>query len=125
MSSVIMDVSIDQLRRLPLETRLEIIEALWDSVEREAGPFPISDRFADELDRRFQEHVTDPGSSIPWEEVRARLRARLAAQHNAPAVHLSQHEQAEIDRRLTEHRRNPGAATPVDTFLTDLDARYG
>lgn len=77
MSSVIMDVSIDQLRALPLEKRLEIIEALWESVEGEAGPYPISDDFADELDRRFQEHVDDPGSSIPWDQVRAEIRRQL------------------------------------------------
>jgi putative addiction module component (TIGR02574 family) len=72
-----MDVSIDQLRGLPLEKRLEIIEALSESVEAEAGPFPISDEFADELDRRFQEHVDDPGSSILWEQVRAEMRRQL------------------------------------------------
>jgi putative addiction module component (TIGR02574 family) len=77
MSSATMDVSIDQLRGLPLEKRLEIIEALSDSVEAEAGPFPISDEFADELDRRFQEHVDDPGSSIPWDQVRAEMRRQL------------------------------------------------
>jgi putative addiction module component (TIGR02574 family) len=77
MSSVIMDVPIDQLRALPLEKRLEIIEALWESVESEAGPYPISDEFADELDRRFQEHVDDPESSIPWDQVRAEIRRQL------------------------------------------------
>lgn len=77
MSTATMDVSIDQLRALPLEKRLEIIEALSESVEGEAGPFPISDEFADELDRRFQEHVDDPGSSIPWEQVGAKIRRQL------------------------------------------------
>jgi putative addiction module component (TIGR02574 family) len=76
-SATMTDVSIDQLRGLPLEKRLEIIEALSESVESEAGPFPISDEFADELDRRFQEHVDDPGSSIPWEQVRAEIRRQL------------------------------------------------
>lgn len=77
MSSATMDVSIEQLRQLPLEKRLEIIEALWDSVEAEAGPVPISDEFADELDRRYEEHVADPASSIPWEQVRAEMRRQL------------------------------------------------
>jgi putative addiction module component (TIGR02574 family) len=72
-----MDVPIDKLRALPLEQRLEIIEALWESVESEAGPYPISDEFADELDRRFQEHVDDPGSSISWDQVRAEIRRQL------------------------------------------------
>lgn len=72
-----MDISIDQLRGLPLEKRLEIIEALWESVEDEAGPLPISEEFADELDRRYAAHVADPDSSIPWEQVRAEIRRQL------------------------------------------------
>jgi len=75
MSSATMDISIDQLRGLPLEKRLEIIEALWESVE-ESDPFPIPDEIADEAEREFEAHLADPSSSIPWETVRARLRAR-------------------------------------------------
>jgi putative addiction module component (TIGR02574 family) len=76
MSSATMEVSIDQLRGLPLERRLEIIEALWESVESEAGPIPISDDILDEADREFEAHLADPSSSVPWEVARARLRER-------------------------------------------------
>jgi putative addiction module component (TIGR02574 family) len=76
MSSATMDVSIDQLRRLPLQKRLEIMEALWQSVESEAGPWPISEEVLDEADREFEAHLADPASSIPWDVVRARLRER-------------------------------------------------
>jgi putative addiction module component (TIGR02574 family) len=76
MSTATMDVSIDQLRALPLEKRLEIIEALWDSVESEQGPIPISDDILDEADREFEAHLADPSSSIPWETARAKLRER-------------------------------------------------
>lgn len=72
-----MDPIIEQLRDLPLEKRLEIIAALWESVEIELGPEPISDELADELDRRYAEHVADPSSSIPWEQVRADIRRQL------------------------------------------------
>lgn len=77
MSSATMDVSIDELRALPLKKRLEIIEALSESVESECGPEEISDEFADELDRRYEEHVANPASSIPWEQVRADIRNQL------------------------------------------------
>lgn len=76
MSTATMDIPIDQLRALPLEKRLEIIEALWESVESELGPMPISDDVMDEADREFEAHLTDPSSSIPWETARARLRER-------------------------------------------------
>ena len=124
MSSGTMDISIDQLRDLPLERRLEIIEALWESVESELGPEAISDELADELDREFEAHLQDPSSSIPWEQVRAEMRRRFADLGAPAELRLSQAEQAEIDRRLAEHKRNPGAAKPVDTFLNELDGRY-
>ena len=123
-SATMADVSIDQLRGLPLEKRLEIIEALWDSVEDELGPMPISDEMADEADREFEAHLTDPSSSIPWEHVREEMRSRLADPEIPRDVLLSPSEQLEIDRRLVEHKHNPDAAKPVDTFLDELDGRY-
>ncbi len=77
MSGAVMDIPIDQLRRLPLDKRIELVEVLLDSIESEAGPFPIAEEFADELDRRYQAHVADPASSIPWETVRAEMRRLL------------------------------------------------
>jgi putative addiction module component (TIGR02574 family) len=73
-----MDISIEQLRRLPLEKRLEIIDALVESVESEAGPdvWPVSDEIIEEANREFEAHLVDPSSSIPWETVRARLFKR-------------------------------------------------
>lgn len=127
MSSATMDVPIDQLRALPLEKRLEILEALWETVESECGSEGISEEFADELERRYQEHVADPSSSLSWEEVRAEIRRQLdraRAQELPREVHLSEAERAEFDRRLAEHRRNPGAAKSVDEFLDELDRRY-
>jgi putative addiction module component (TIGR02574 family) len=121
MSSATMDISIEQLRQLPLEKRLEIIEALWDSVESEFGPVPIPDDILDEADREFEAHLANPSSSIPWEHVRAEMRRRL---EHPGDIRLSQHEQAEIDHRLAEHQQNPGAAKPIDTFLDELDRRY-
>lgn len=72
-----MDVSIEQLRRLPVDQRIHVIEELWDSLdESDLATWPIPDSVLDESDREFEAHLADPGSSIPWEEVRARLRER-------------------------------------------------
>lgn len=78
MSMATMDISIDTLRALPLEKRLELVEALWESIERDAGPdaWPISDEIIEEAKREIEAHDADPSSSIPWETVRARLFAR-------------------------------------------------
>jgi len=49
--------------------------ALWDSLtdaEREAKLVVTAEQEA-ELDRRLAEHLANPGSAIPWEEVRRKL----------------------------------------------------
>lgn len=127
MSSATMDVPIDQLRALPLERRLEILDALLESVQDEAGSFPVSDEFGDDPDERYGADVHAPGSTVPWERVRDHIRRYLerSKMRGAPRdVRLSEGEQAEFDRGLAEHRRNPAAAQPVDAFLDELDRRY-
>lgn len=76
MSSAVMDISIDQLRALPLEKRLEIIEALWESVDDEVQQADIPDDIYEVSLRETAAHNADPSTSIPWETVYARLRAK-------------------------------------------------
>lgn len=52
--------------------------ALWESLsaaERETE-LELSAEQAAELDRRWSEHVANPGSAIPWAEVRRKLLDR-------------------------------------------------
>jgi putative addiction module component (TIGR02574 family) len=64
-----------ELLKLPAGERIELAMALWDSLteaERVAELTLTSAQEA-ELDRRLAEHLTNPGSVIPWEEVRRKL----------------------------------------------------
>lgn len=78
MSSATMDIPIEQLRSLPLEKRLELIDALWDAdVEQAlAERWPIPREVIEDSDREFEAHLADPDSSIPWKTARARLFER-------------------------------------------------
>lgn len=63
------------LLRLPAQDRIELAMALWESLsdeEREAELVLTPEQEA-ELDRRLEEHLANPGSAIPWEEVRRQL----------------------------------------------------
>ena len=67
---------LDAILKLPVPDRLDLVEAIWDSLagspEAEAA-FELTDEQRTELDRRLAEHLADPSSAIPWEEVRQRL----------------------------------------------------
>ena len=66
---------LSQLLKLPAGDRAELAMALWESLteaERE-GELGLTDEQRAELDRRWAEHVENPGSAIPWSEVRRKL----------------------------------------------------
>ena len=66
---------LSQLLKLPAGDRAELAIALWESLsdsERE-GALELTDEQRAELDRRWAEHVENPGSAIPWSEVRRKL----------------------------------------------------
>ena len=67
--------TLTKLLELPATDRIDIAMALWDSLtpaEQEAE-FDLTPEQRAELDRRLAEHIADPTSAIPWEEVRRKL----------------------------------------------------
>src|SRR5262249_13947824 len=73
--------TIEKLLKLPAADRVEIAMALWESLEdpdRE-DQFELTAELEAELDRRWEEHLADPGSAIPWEVVEHELKNRARA----------------------------------------------
>jgi putative addiction module component (TIGR02574 family) len=62
----------DEILRLPINERLQLVEDVWDSIAATPEAVPIPEWHKAELDRRLAN--PDPGPSLSWEEVRARLR---------------------------------------------------
>jgi len=65
----------DELMKLSPAERIQLAQDLWDSITPEEMP-PLTPEQIEEMERRLAEHEKDPGSAVPWEEVRARLWAR-------------------------------------------------
>ena len=65
-----------ELMRLSAAEKLELIGELWDSLPEGDMPPPTENQIA-EAQTRLDEHLRDPGSAIPYEEVLERLRSRL------------------------------------------------
>jgi putative addiction module component (TIGR02574 family) len=64
-----------ELLKLPAGDRAELAMALWESLsdaERD-GELELTEADRAELDRRWAEHLENPGSAVPWSEVRSKL----------------------------------------------------
>jgi putative addiction module component (TIGR02574 family) len=67
---------LSELLKLPADARAELAMALWESLssEEREGEFSLTPAQAEELDRRWAEHLRDPTSAVPWEDVLRGLR---------------------------------------------------
>jgi putative addiction module component (TIGR02574 family) len=57
---------INEILRLPVPQRLQLVSEIWDSILEDPSLLPISDELARELDARLQAHRNEPESSEPW-----------------------------------------------------------
>jgi putative addiction module component (TIGR02574 family) len=69
-----MSISINDLRKLPVPERLELVESLWESIAADADQLLVTDMQAEELDRRLADHEANPGEGVSWQVLRDRLQ---------------------------------------------------
>ena len=67
---------LERVKALPLTERIELAEALWESITDEGHEPPLTPAQAEELDRRLEEHRRNPQAGIPWEQVKAELERK-------------------------------------------------
>ena len=60
---------------LPVEERVKLAQAIWDSVSELPDPYPLSEREREELNRRLEAYRRNPLLS-PWPEVKQRILRR-------------------------------------------------
>lgn len=61
---------------LSIEERIELAQAIWDSIPPAESLCEITDEQKRELDRRMAAHAANPGEAIPWETVKAQALSR-------------------------------------------------
>ncbi len=69
------NVSISDVFRLPIKERIRLAQAIWESVASNPDQVPLTAAQVEELDRCYDEYLTDPDEGSPWDEVKARLEA--------------------------------------------------
>ena len=64
-----------ELLKLPAVDRAELAITLWESLtdEERGAELKLGPEERAELDRRWAEHLADPGSAISWQDVRRKL----------------------------------------------------
>lgn len=67
-------ITVDQLLDLPLAERVELAQALWDSVAANPENMPLTEEQRQELDRRLEAYEQDPASGASWDSIKSSLR---------------------------------------------------
>ena len=68
---------LDQARKLSVEERIELVEAIWDSIAASNAAPPLTQAQKVELDRRLADHEANPEDVVLWEEVKADAMTRM------------------------------------------------
>jgi putative addiction module component (TIGR02574 family) len=63
-----------EILALPVEERVRLVDAIWDSISVVPEALPLTQWQKDELDRRLTEFEADPETGSTLEEVFARIR---------------------------------------------------
>ena len=67
------EITISEVLALPVEERLRLAEAIWDSVAEVPEAVPLAEAQREELDRRLRSYYREPDAASPWPEVKKRL----------------------------------------------------
>jgi putative addiction module component (TIGR02574 family) len=67
---------LSELLTLPPAERLQLVEAIWDSLAEVPDVIPIGDDLRDELDRRLAAYRANPSSARSWADIKAELFKR-------------------------------------------------
>ncbi len=66
-------IRIADVLELPVEERLDLVEAIWDSIAEMPDALRLTEAQRIELDRRLEAYRQDPVAGSPWSEVKERI----------------------------------------------------
>ncbi len=64
---------LEEILSLTVEERIQLVEAVWDSIAQHPESLPVTEAQRKELDRRLADHLRDPKAARRWSEVRDSL----------------------------------------------------
>ncbi len=66
-------VSLDEIRRLSVADRMDLLEAIWDSIADDSDILPLTESQRRELDARLDALARETPILSTWDEVRSRV----------------------------------------------------
>lgn len=63
-------ITLEEIKRLSITARLELLEKIWDSLHDTPEAVPLSDAQRREVDRRLKDLEQDPDSVESWDTVK-------------------------------------------------------
>lgn len=72
-------VDLKEILKLSVPERIEMVEAIWDSIaeSNEIKPIALTDEQEQEIDRRIERHERGEGKSFSWDELKTKLKSDL------------------------------------------------
>ena len=67
---------LEEAIRLPVGERVDLVEAIWDSIAAEAGLLPLTAEQIAVVDQRLDEHREGPQAGEEWGVLKEKLKAR-------------------------------------------------
>lgn len=68
--------ALQQIFRLPVGERIELVQAIWDSVVADSADVPVTPPQRRTLDARLADLKARPSAGRPWVAVRSSLLAK-------------------------------------------------
>ena len=67
-------ITLTEIAQLSVAERIQLVQDIWDSIWATPESLELTKAQCLELDRRLQNYRQDPESSVPWDEVKQRIR---------------------------------------------------
>ena len=69
-------INFSELLELPIDERLRLVSALWDSISEDPDTLKLTDLERKILDERMEAYMKNPSEGKSWSEIKSELLAR-------------------------------------------------
>jgi len=67
-------ITLNEISQLSVAERIQLVQDIWDTIWSVPENLELTEAQSQELDRRLQNYRREPESSVPWDEVKQRIR---------------------------------------------------